>query len=217
MIRKREVARRVFAYELIRSIHQIGDEGERSPKYVLTPTGERVNRIFSVAALLDKEEIRPDSNIWRLRLSDPTGVYYAYVGRFQPEALETVIEIEAPELVAIVGKVRVFEGMKKLVSVRPENIVPVEIEVRDYWVIETAKRTLERIKAMENEEDEDAKLAMKIYSPNLEEYKNMVKQAVSAIREEIKVFEEEKSEEEIEEFEFEFEEEEWDLSDLLEE
>jgi len=220
MIRKREVAKRVFAYELVRSTHQIEDSGL---KYVLTPTGERANRIFSVAVLLDKEEIGADTNLWRLRLSDPTGSFYAYVGKYQPEALEIVADIDVPELIAIVGKIRVFEGLsKKLVSVRPENIAVVDIPVRDYWVIETAKKTFERIKVMEKEGSEDAKLAKQIYNPDLNEYKEMIRKALETVKEDFEIVEEiEKvKEEEEEEFEFpgfEFEEEDFDLSDIFEE
>ncbi len=220
MIRKREVAKRVFAYELVRSTHQIEDSGL---KYVLTPTGERANRIFSVAVLLDKEEIGADTNQWRLRLSDPTGSFYAYVGKYQPEALEIVADIDVPELIAVVGKIRVFEGLsKKLVSVRPENIAVVDIPVRDYWVIETAKKTFERIKVMEKEGSEDAKLAKQIYNPDLNEYKEMIRKALETVKEDFEIVEEiEKvKEEEEEEFEFpgfEFEEEDFDLSDIFEE
>ena len=219
MIRRREVAKRVFAYELVRSTHQIEENGL---KYVLTPTGERVNRIFSVAVLLDKEEIGADTNLWRLRLSDPTGSFYAYVGKYQPEALEVVADLDVPELVAIVGKVRVFEGVsRKLVSVRPENLAVVDIPVRDYWVIETAKKTLERVRAMERDGNEDAKLAKQIYNPDLGEYREIVRKALEMIKEDFEIEKEiERAEEEEEEIEFtgfEFEEEDFDLSDIFEE
>ncbi|WP_456327121.1 hypothetical protein [Archaeoglobus sp.] len=218
-IRRREVARRVFAYELNRSTYRFPREDEKSPTYVLTPLGIRVNRVFFVGALLDKEEIKPDSGIWRIRVSDPTSAVYGYVGRFQPDALESLMEIDVPEMVAIVGKVRTFEvGARIFVSIRPEYIAPVESEVRDYWVYETAKHTIERIKAMERKEDEDVKLAWQIYNPNLNEYRAVVKQALMTLKEGV-VAEGEEEEEEIKEFEeeFEFEEEEWDLSDILKE
>ena len=221
MMRRREVAKRIFAYELVRSTYQIQEED--SPKYVLTPTGERANRVFSVAVLLDKEEIGADTNFWRLRLADPTGTFFATVGRFQPEALEVVSEINVPELVAVVGKTRVFEGTsRKLVSLRPESIAVVDLAVRDYWVLETARRTLERIDAMEKREGEDVELAWQIYNPDLNEYRETVRKALLTVKEDVEVMEkiESEEEEEEEEFdftEFEFEEEEFDLTDLLEE
>ncbi len=224
--RKREVARRLFAYEFNRSAHKIESAEERSPTYILTPTGVRCNRVFVVGVLLDREETKPDTNFWRIRLSDPTGVFTGYVGRFQPDALETLLEVEPPELIAVVAKVRHFEGeTRSFVSLRPENIAVVDSDVRDYWVYETARLTLERIKAMESKEEEDVLLAWQVYNPDLEEYRSVVKQALQTViegavevRGEKEEDKEEKWEEEEEkqlEEEFEFEEEEWDLSDIL--
>ena len=47
-IGRREVARRIFAYEFNRSTHKIESKEEKSPIYVLTPTGMRCNRVFVV-------------------------------------------------------------------------------------------------------------------------------------------------------------------------
>jgi RPA family protein len=227
VVRKREVARRLFAFELNSSTHRIEQEGDKTPVYILTPTGIRCNRVFVVGVLLDKEEARPDSNFWRIRVRDPTGVFVCFVGRFQPDALEALLEIEPPEMVAIVGKVRIFKGeTRKFVSLRPEQIAVVDSDVRNYWVYETAKRTLERIERMEKDKDDgDIALAWQIYNPNLDEYRDAVRQALLVVREEAKVFKAEEGEgeemdiktDEIEklEEEFVFEEEEWDLSDIL--
>jgi len=130
-MRKREIARRMFAHEFNRSTYKIQDEGEKSPVYVLSPLGLRCNRIFIVGALLEKEEVRADSGIWRIRISDPTGVFSGFIGRYQPEALESLLEIDPPELVAITAKVRVFEGERTMVFIRPENISTVTSDVRD--------------------------------------------------------------------------------------
>ena len=144
---KREVARRVLAFELNKATHRL-ESGDRAI-HVLLPTGISCNRIFLVGVLLDREETRPDSDFWKVRISDPTGVFRGFVGRFQPDALESLLKIEPPEIVAVVAKIRLFEGdTATIVTIRPEVIVPVEREVRDYWVIETAKHTLERINRM---------------------------------------------------------------------
>ncbi len=215
---KREVARRVFAKELNDATYTIRGEGDRSPIYVLTPLGLRCNRVFVIAALLEKEEVKPESGIWRIRLADPTGSFVAYVGRFQPEALESLMDIEPPVIAAITAKVRVFEGeTRKFVSLRPEMINVSDPDARDYWIVETAKTTLERIRDIEEERTEDAKLAKEIYSPNVEEYRNAVREALLRLKEEYEVLEiSEAEEEEVEELEFEFEEEEFDLKDLIE-
>ncbi len=220
-IRRREVARRIFAKEFNDSTYIIRESEDRSPVYVLTPLGMRCNRVFIIGALLEKEEVRPDSGIWRIRLADPTGVFIGYVGRYQPQALESLLEIEPPALVSVVSKVRLFEGTTRtFVFLRPEQIALSDATSRDYWIVETAKATLKRINSMEKEENEDVKLAKKIYNPNLEEYRRVIRDVLTRLKEEYEIFEKiakEEAEEEEEEFEFEFEEEEWDLSDLLEE
>ncbi len=196
-ILKREIARRVFAFELSRSNYATAESGERSPKYILTPTGIKCNRVFMVGVLLEKEEVSPDSNFWRVRISDPTGVVTGFVGRYQPEALESLLEIEPPAIVSIVAKLNLFQGeTRTFLSLRPESINTSDRKNRDFWVIETAKRTLERIRKMrENGEDEEVKLAKEIYNPNLKEYLEAVKKAVEAVREEAEVFAEKGKEE----------------------
>ncbi len=222
-MRRREVAKRVFAKELNDSHHTMRGEEEQSPIYVLTPLALKCNRVFVIAALLEKEEVKPESGIWRIRLADPTGSFIGYVGRFQPDAMESLMEIDPPVLVAVTAKVRVFEGVsRRLVSLRPESINVADPEARDYWVVETARATLERIREVERAESETAKLAKQIYNPNLDEYRVMVRDALLRLKEEYEIFGrvEEELEEEVEEeeeFEFELEEEEFDLSDLLEE
>ncbi len=237
---RRAVARRVFAFELNEATHRL-ESGDKTIQ-VLLPTGEACSRIFFVGVLLDREETRPDSDFWRVRISDPTGVLRGFVGRFQPDALESLLKIEPPEIVAVVSKIRLFEGERgTLITLRPENIVPVEREVRDYWVVETAKRTLDRIENMRRGGEELVELAWQVYNPDLDSYEERVKEAVKTIldqhsaieaaRKEIEEEEkEQEGEEEEKEFEaeepgeeleipdledLEFEEEEWDLSDIL--
>ncbi len=188
-ILKREIARRVFAYELSRSNYATAESGERSPKYILTPTGVKCNRVFMVGVLLEKEEVSPDSNFWRIRVSDPTGVITGFVGRYQPEALESLLEIEPPEIVSIVAKLNLFQGeTRNFLSIRPESINISDRKNRDFWVIETAKRTLERVKRMKEDGEDDIKLALDIYNPNPKEYLEIVRKAVEAVREEAEAF-----------------------------
>lgn len=211
---KREVARRVFAKELNNATYTIKMEGEKNPVYVLTPLGLRCNRVFVIGAMIEKYEVRPESGIWKIRVADSTGSLVGYVGNFQQEALESLLDIEPPAVVAVTAKVKVFEGSsRKLVSLRPEMINVADFYARDYWIVETAKSTIRRIKDLETEATEDAKLAKKIYNPNLEDYKSAVREAIKKLKEEYEAFEE--FEEEEEELDVEFEEEEFDLKDLV--
>ncbi|ADC64639.1 conserved hypothetical protein [Ferroglobus placidus DSM 10642] len=192
---RREVARRVFARELMDSSYTIRDEFEKSPVYVLTPLGLKCNRVFIIGVLAEKEEVGEEGNVYRVRILDQTGSFVGYVGRFQPEAYEALEEIDILTLVATTAKVRVFEGeTRKFVFIRPETISPADPESRDYWVVETAVHTLERIREMKRGESENARLAKEIYNTNLEEYKSMVKEAVMRLMEDYAEVEEDKEE-----------------------
>ena len=134
------------------------------------------------------KEVRPESGIWRVRISDPTGAFIGFVSKYQPEALESLLEIEPPEMVVVVVKVRIFEGDDRtLAFIRPESIAVVDRETRDYWIFETSKATIERIREMENGVAEDVKLARGIYSTDLNEYRKAVEQALTALRENIEI------------------------------
>ena len=105
----REVARRVFAQELKDSNLASKDESDQyAPQYVLTPTGAKVNRIFLVGTLIEKEDIGTDSEYWRGRVSDPTGTFTIYAGQYHPEAAQFLSSCELPVFVAVVGKTSTY-------------------------------------------------------------------------------------------------------------
>ena len=88
----REVARRVLLKELRDSDLATKDESDQyAPQYVLTPTGAKVNRIFLVGTLIEKEDIGTDSEYWRGRVSDPSGTFTIYVGQYPPKQLSSFL------------------------------------------------------------------------------------------------------------------------------
>jgi RPA family protein len=148
----REVARRTFATEFNDASYTFKEsDEERAPVYALLPTGQRVNRVFVVGTLTETEDVGSDSEYWQGRAVDPTGTFFVYAGQYQPDAASTLREAEPPGYVAVVGKPRTFEtddgGVN--VSVRPESITAVDEATRNRWVVETAQRTLERVRAFE--------------------------------------------------------------------
>ncbi len=218
---RREVARRVFAKELMNSTYSMKDEREKSPVYVLTPLGLKCNRVFVIGALTEKTEVGEEGGVWRVRIVDQTGTFVGYISRYQPDAFEAIAEIDTLTLVAVTAKVRLFEaGTRTLVSLRPESINITDVESRDYWVVETARATIKRIREMERGETENARLAREIYGTDLDEYRKAVKEALLRLKEEYAAEEVEseeiEEEEEVDEFDFEIEEEDIDLSELLE-
>lgn len=207
---RREVARRVFAKEFNSSRYKLGGNAEKEPVYVLTPLGLKCNRIFIIGALIEKEETKPDSEVLRIRIADPTGSFLGFVGKFDPEAKVSLTEIDIPSTVAVTAKARLLErGGRVIPFIRPETINLSDFESRDYWILETAKATMKRIEMMKGD-SELARLAREKYNPNLEEYKEMVVSALMRLKEEVEISEE--REESIEEG---IEEEILDLNDLF--
>ncbi len=181
----REVARRVFAQEFRESNLSFKDgDDQYAPQYLLTPTGAKVNRIFIVGTLIEKEDIGTDSEYWRGRVSDPTGSFLIYAGQYQPEAAQVLAECETPAFVAVVGKPSTYttnEG-DVLTSVRPESLHIVDGQTRDMWVIETAKCTLDRIKEL-NGSSPNSQRAKEYYDPDAKHYSSMVSQALKSLKE----------------------------------
>jgi uncharacterized protein len=143
----REVAWRVFAGEYNQANLQVTEGGERAPSFVVTPLGARVNRLLVVGVLTSLENVGKDGDMWKARVSDPTGQFTIYAGQYQPEAAKALAELRPPALVAVVGKSRAYspEPGVTLVSVRPERVVPVRREERDHWSLETSKQTRQRL------------------------------------------------------------------------
>ncbi len=148
----REVAWRVFAWEFNRSNLHVSESDERAPNYIITPTGVKCNRLFIVGVVTEVENIGKDNTLWRGRVADPTGVFTVYAGQYQPEAAIFLSELNIPAYVAVVGKARKFEPEDGSVytSVRPEEINIADEKLRDRWVLDTAERTFERIRYIED-------------------------------------------------------------------
>jgi len=148
---KREHAWRLFAAEYNDSMQEIKSEGEMMPSYVVSPLGAKVNRLFIVGVLTDVEQVSEGGDFVRAHVSDPTGVFTLYSGQYQPEVTEKLTMIDVPAFVAITGKSRAYipdDGDRLYASVRPEQIVEVSNDVRDRWILDTCKRTKERIEAV---------------------------------------------------------------------
>jgi RPA family protein len=148
---EREPARRVFATELRECRYQFRDgEDEKSPTFVLLPTGERCNRIFIVGTLTEKQRQGDQNIFYRGRVVDPTGTFFIMAGSYQPEAMQQLAKVDTPAFVAVIGKPNLYQAPDGafLVSVRVESITVVDKETRDLWVLDTAARTLDRIDAL---------------------------------------------------------------------
>lgn len=100
-----------------------------------------------MGALVEVDNVGTSGEYLRGRIVDPTGAFNVYAGHYQPEALVSLSNLTIPCFVAVVGKTNAYRPDEEntIISIRPETIVEIEAETRDYWVIETAARTLERV------------------------------------------------------------------------
>lgn len=147
----REVAWRIFAEEFNRSTLETGGSEERSPSYVITPLGAKVNRVYVVGVLTETENIgTPAEPMWRARVTDPTGTYFISAGQYQPGVATALANMEPPTFVAVVGKANTYKPDEEttLVNLRGELIKEVSEEQRDYWILESTKSLKRRLEAV---------------------------------------------------------------------
>ncbi len=145
----RETAWRIFATELNSAAYEIKAEEEKKPSYQVSRLGALVNRVLIAGVLTEKENVGSDEEpLWRGRILDPTGgTFFINVGRYQPEASASMATLEAPCLIAVVGKVKSYntDDGKTWISVRPERIVQIDDETRNEWLLDAAKSTWKRL------------------------------------------------------------------------
>ncbi len=183
---QRTVARRVFAGEFSDATHSFKESAEeRAPNFLLLPTGGKANRVFITGTLTETKDVGKNSEYWQGRVVDPAGdTFFAYAGKYQPEAASTLRQLEPPTYLAVVGKARTFEtdDGETNVSVEPETVTKIDAETRDRWVVQTAKRTIDRVRSFQSDESGDyAELAQKEYGDDIEEYRQSAISALEAI------------------------------------
>jgi RPA family protein len=190
---KREPAIRIFAQELSRTEVQLekkdDGKGDRfAPSYCLSPTGARINRVFMCGALTEVDENDTKSaSFVKGRLVDPTGAISIMAGQYQPEVAATLRQLsnKIPVFAAVVGKLNIYKPQDGgcFVSIRPEDVHVVTREIVDTWIGETAKCTVERIKALKElmaagKYTEEQKAVIAVYNPQIDELKRLVRIAV---------------------------------------
>lgn len=154
----REMAYRVFASEFNDSRFQISSATDapiqadlHAPNFLVTTAGAKVNRLFITGVITEVEDIGSqkggEKELWRARVSDPTGTFTIYSGNYQPEASVFLSSVEVPSFVTIVGKVRSYEpgDGSVFVSLRPEEINHADESIRNRWMVDTAELTLDRL------------------------------------------------------------------------
>lgn len=179
----REASKRVFLAELIKTTVSFKTEGDQySPTYVVTPTGEKCNRVLIAGRVVSKQQIGNDTDNWKCKITDGTAQMYVFVGIYQPHALGVMPSINEGDYIGVVGKPNVsnFNDGGIFVSLRAEYIAKIEPETYCIWVLDTANATLNRLKDIPNN-NERADFAVKIYDINMRDYESICRQMIDKV------------------------------------
>lgn len=147
----REVAWRLFAEEFNQSTLETGGGEERTPSYLITPLGAKVNRVYVVGVLTETENRgTPEEPMWRARVTDPTGTFFISAGQYQPDVATKLAHMDPPAFVAVIGKANIYrpDDETVLTSIRGELVKEVDEEQRNYWILEAAQSLKERLGAV---------------------------------------------------------------------
>ena len=138
-----EGAARVFAGEYNGSTLSIQDDDTGNPAWVVTPGGAWCRSMFLSGALT---EVTESGDMVHTRMADPTGAFNLVIGGRNTPLAETFCKVPIPSFVTISGRAQMYmkNGVAN-VSVRPDQIRIVDRQVRDQWVLVTAKSTLVRL------------------------------------------------------------------------
>lgn len=151
---KREVAKRVFAREFeacreLEKLERLDSEAadSKTPNLLISPLGLILNRVFVVGVVTELDNIGTQSEMWKVRIVDPTGAFTVYAGQYQPEASIFFSTVQVPAFIALTGKARTYEPEpgSVFVSIRAEEVNIVDEETRNRWVVDTAEQTVERL------------------------------------------------------------------------
>jgi len=175
----REVAKRIFAYELLSSIVSYKeDENDRySPVYVLTATGEKCSRVFIVGSITSKETV--GNGDVRMKINDGTAQIYVYIGNFNSAAITAASSMNPGDYVAIVGKPVIYRlsNGDQFVYVKATDVNRVDEDTYRHWMAEAALHTYHRLTSIHIDSDR-AKIARELYNVNEKEYLALCKNVI---------------------------------------
>ena len=186
---ERMKAARLFASELKATTVEVPKKGgdQYESQLYLTQTGAKAARVMVVGTATEIEDIGTDNNFYRMRVSDPTGVHFVTAGQYQPEAAKVMQELieRLPAFVAVIGKVSLYNNGENttLVSIRAEQVAIVDENVRDTWLLETAKATLDRLSALKASPVLEQEVAAAY--PTRENYKEIVKKVMLSMKSDV--------------------------------
>jgi hypothetical protein len=141
-----EGSARVFAGEYQGATLTVPDRDPENPAWVVTPGGAWCRLLFLSGALT---EVTDTGDVLRCRLADPTGAFDLVTGSHRSVVADVLQEIPVPSFVTVSGTAQCYQrnaGM--VVTVRPDHVQPVDRQIRDAWVLDTAEQTIARLEQL---------------------------------------------------------------------
>lgn len=180
-----EEAVRAFAREINHATHMVRTSDEASgTTSVLLPTGVTARYVFVVGGLVNTTVIIEEDIYRRGEMVNPTGALYIHVKESQSEPARMLREIDLPTYVGVLGIPQTSrDDETENVSLHLEHLMSVDKAGRNWWVRETARRTLKRIETFDDAGTEEAMLARDRYGTSLEPYLQAVVTARNVIGE----------------------------------
>lgn len=184
---KRESSKRIFAKEFNMTKYDIkfDESDDKSPTFIISPTGALANRII-ISGILTTKEKKTDKNVlYTGKINDNTDNFRITASHFNPNAQQQMAAIkDTPAFVTVIGKPNIYkrEDGKIFPSVRVEDIVVTDKLTRDLWILDTAKATYSRIESLESDTDDAfMKDVKEKYKTDLAFFKSIAKNAVDQI------------------------------------
>ncbi len=177
---------RLFAGEFNASTLPVrGNEADDT--CVVTPGGAWCRTVYLAGALTELSE---DGDMVRCRIADPTGVFDIVIGGRRTAVAEAFRGIPVPSFVTVIGQARIYQkNGRSFLSVRPDDVRPVDRVIRDQWVLVTGEATITRLENLRlaldgKTHDEKALIPLRHYrvtAATLQELCGMVEQAIGSI------------------------------------
>jgi RPA family protein len=148
-MKRREPAYPMLIQDVISSSKEevLNEEGYQRT-FFISSTGARMYRVVLSGILMDKMDIgSEDSPIYRLRIADPTGGISFTLGRYNPELLSRVDDLETTYPVVVIGKVTSFISKTgdEVITLNPEEIQNITKEERSQWNILAVRDAMARL------------------------------------------------------------------------
>jgi len=137
---------RVFFEELLKSDYFFVKENEET--FLVTPTCARCSRLFGVGEI---KEVEKRGNITKVKISDPTATFDIYTDK-------ALLDLKPKKHLAFVAYLRLRahaeknkgegKGKSKDILTLVEEAGVVDENVRTNWILNTGRRTMERIELL---------------------------------------------------------------------